>query len=447
MTEGNAPDLIVIGAGSGGLSVAERAAEYGARVVVIERDRIGGTCVNVGCVPKKIMWFGAHVAHVLEDAAGYGYAVEHQPVDWTTLVARRERYIARNNEWYAGHLERRGVQIVRGHARFVGERTVEVDGRRLSAPHVTIATGGAPEIPQVPGAELGITSDGFFALDHCPRSVAVAGAGYIAVELACMLRAFGAEVTLMVRHDEPLRSFDAMLREALVERMQGDGIELVRRTRVRSLERSGEHIHVRHDQGEHRVESFIWAVGRAPTTAGLDLQATGLAAAPDGTIPTDLKQNTSRPGLYAVGDVTGRAPLTPVAIAAGRRLGDRLFGGRPDRHLDYELIPTVVFSHPPIGTAGLTEDEARERHGEVRVYTTRFTSMYDSFTPKRVATSMKLVCAGPEQRVVGCHIFGPGADEMLQGFAVAMRMGATKRDFDDTVAIHPTSAEELVTMR
>ncbi|HXH03899.1 MAG TPA: glutathione-disulfide reductase [Candidatus Competibacteraceae bacterium] len=442
-------DLIVIGAGSGGLSVAERAARHGARVAIVEAGRLGGTCVNVGCVPKKVMWNAASLAHALDDATGYGFRLSRQGHDWAALKAARDRYVHGINDWYVGYLAEAGVELIRGHARFQDARTVAVDGTHYAASHIVIATGGRPAVPAVAGAELGITSDGFFELERCPRRVAVVGAGYIAVELAGMLHALGAEVSQLIRGEQVLRSFDALLRECVTAQLQADGIKLITGTRMQALEPLADGaLRVRHAYGELETDCLLWAIGRRPNTDTLDLTAAGVATNADGTIPTDPWQATNVPGIYAIGDVTGRYPLTPVAIAAGRRLADRLFGGQPQRKLDYEHIATVVFSHPPIGTVGLTEEEARTRHGDaVKVYSTRFTSMYHVFTPHRVETAMKLVCAGPEQRIVGCHVFGPGADEMLQGFAVAIRMGATKRDFDDTIAIHPTSAEELVTLR
>lgn len=445
-------DLIAIGAGSGGLSAAERAAEYGARCAIVERDdRLGGTCVNRGCVPKKVMWFAADVAHALDAAPGYGFTLGERDFDWAHLVAARERYIQGINDWYGNYLADSKIDLIRGSARFVDAHTLEVGGERYSADHIVIAPGGQPDVPEVPGAEHGLTSDGFFELEDQPRRVVVVGAGYIAVELAGLLNALGSEVTMLLRRDHFLSSFDAMLRETLMEQMVIDGVTIVPRVSVERVERGGDgKLTVRCQGGVvlEQHDALIWAVGRSPLSAGLDLAAAGVQSDPQGFIPTDAYQNTNVPGVYAVGDVTGRAPLTPVAIAAARRLADRLFDNRPERHLDYESIPTVIFSHPPIGTVGLSEGRARELHGEaVKVYQTRFTDMYHSLAAHQQRTAMKLVCVGAEERVVGCHIIGKGADEMLQGFAVAVRMGATKKDFDNTVAIHPTSSEELVTLR
>ncbi len=444
-------DLIAIGGGSGGLSVAERAAAYGAKCAVVESGKIGGTCVNVGCVPKKVMWFGANLAHALEDAKDYGFDLQSNGFDWNHLVTKRENYIAGINSWYHNYLADSNIDELQGFASFVDAHTLDVDGKQYSAKHIVISPGTTPTVPDIPGAEHGITSDGFFALEQCPKKVAIVGSGYIAVELAGVLNALGSDVTMFLRKQHVLREFDAMLRETLLEQMLDQGIDILARTQIRKIiKQSDGSLSIIDDKGNTTdgYNEIIWAIGRHPNTDGMNLDAINLERDADGFIQTDLFQNTSVEDVFALGDVTGRAPLTPVAIAAGRRLGDRLYNNQKDRHLDYKMIATAVFSHPPIGTVGLTEDEARKEHGDaVKIYQTRFTAMYNSMTRHEVPTAMKLVCIGAQEKVVGCHIIGPGADEMLQGFAVAMRMGATKKDFDDTVAIHPTSAEELVTMR
>ncbi|HOW75057.1 MAG TPA: glutathione-disulfide reductase [Candidatus Competibacteraceae bacterium] len=444
-------DLIVIGGGSGGLSVAEQAARHGTRCALIEAGRLGGTCVNVGCVPKKIMWYAAHLAHALDDAAGYGFRLDYFGFNWRKLQVARDAFVHNINEWYLGYLANAGVELIRGFGRFVDAHTLDVTGEVYTADHIVIATGGHPQVPELSGAEFGITSDGFFELKSCPPRAAIVGSGYIAVELAGMLHALGSEVTLLVRKDQVLRPFDALLREQLMERLHEDGITVLTRTQVRAVARLANSALSLDCEGQAsvlHVDTLIWAIGRAPNTNALNLAAAGVATQPNGSIPTDPLQNTNVPGVYAIGDVTERFHLTPVAIATGRRLADRLFGGHPERRLSYENIPTVVFSHPPIGTVGLTEEEARSQFGStVKIYQTQFRPMYHAFTTRQPQTAMKLVCVGPEEKIVGCHLIGEGADEMLQGFAVAIRMGATKRDFDDTVAIHPTGAEELVTMR
>jgi glutathione reductase (NADPH) len=445
-------DLITIGGGSGGVAVSNRAGSYGARCLLVEKGRLGGTCVNVGCVPKKIMWNGAQLAHALEDAADYGFRLAGREFDWAALKRERDRHVRDLNGHYAKYLASNKVEVIAGEARFVAPRSIDVAGRRYSADHVVIATGGHPIVPDLPGADFGITSDGFFELERLPRKVAIVGAGYVAAELSGVLHALGSEVTVVLRRERLLMSFDPLLRETLMEHMRADDIEFVTNTQLVGLEKDAHGALTLLCSSGTRIGGFdtaIWAIGRAPNTAGLDLNATGLAVDELGFLPADAFQETRVAGIYAIGDVAGRAALTPVAIAAGRRLADRLFGGSRERKLVYENIPTVIFSHPPIGTVGLSEPEALQRYpaDQLKVYQARFTPMYHAFTTRKVKTAMKLIVAGPEETVVGCHIIGPGADEMLQGFAVAVRMGATKRDFDDTVAIHPTVAEELVTLR
>lgn len=444
-------DLIVIGGGSGGLACAQRAAEYGARALLVESHRLGGTCVNVGCVPKKVMWNAAMIAHAIHDAHDYGFDATLLGHDWAQLRRKRDEYIARLNGIYERNLATRKVELLRGRARFVAADTVEVDGRRHSAPHVVIATGGRPSLPRIPGAELGISSDGFFELGARPGSVAIVGSGYIAVELAGVFSALGTHTTLVLRRERVLRGFDAMLGDNLMKSMRDEGVEILTGAVPSALARNAQgelELALADGRSAGAFDVVLWAIGREPAVADLNLAAAGLAPAVDGSITTDALQQTAVNGVYAIGDVTGRALLTPVAIAAGRRLSDRLFDAQRDRRLDYSLVPTVIFSHPPIGTVGLTEAEARARHGDaVRIYTSGFVPMYHAMTTRKPRAEMKLVCVGTEQRIVGLHVIGAGADEMLQGFAVAIRMGATKRDFDDTIAIHPTSAEEFVTMR
>jgi glutathione reductase (NADPH) len=443
-------DLISLGGGSGGLACAQRAAEFGAKTAVIESQRLGGTCVNVGCVPKKVMWNAASVALSLADAKDYGFGVTPAGNDWPMLKRKRDAYVLRLNGIYERNLAAKGVTYVRGAARFVAQHVVEVNGMRLTAPHIVIATGGNPIVPALPGAEHGITSDGFFALEQRPARVAIIGSGYIACELAGAFHELGSEVEMFTRKDRLLTSFDVMLGKSLMREMHEQGIKIHPNVLPVALRAAADRktLVVQGGAEFSGFDCVLWAVGRAPNSAPLDLSKAGVAVDDGNFVITDDFQNTNVPGVYAIGDVTGRAQLTPVAIAAGRRLSDRLFGGNTDRHLDYRMIPSVVFTHPPIGTVGANEAQARAQYGDaVRVYVADFTPMYHAMTSRKTRTDMKLVCVGAEQRIVGCHIIGSGADEMLQGFAVAIRMGATKRDFDDTVAIHPTSAEELVTMR
>jgi glutathione reductase (NADPH) len=443
-------DLLVVGGGSGGLAHAQRAAEYGANAAVVEHGPLGGTCVNVGCVPKKVMWYAAHYAHQLQHAKDYGYEVAVAGHDWASLKARRDSYVKRLNGIYESNLDKRGVTYIAGDARFVDANTVVVDGVEYQAERLVVATGGQPMVPDIPGAELGFTSDGFFELESQPQKVLIAGSGYVAVELAGIFSGLGSETQLIIRKDSVLRSFDKMLSGELMKTMQKNGIVLETRVIPAAARKTEDGIVVTANDGREfgPVDALLWAIGRSPNTATLDLAKAGINMDEHGFVPTDEMQQTNLEHVHAIGDVTGRAALTPVAIAAGRRLADRLYGGMDDRHLDYRLIPTVIFSHPTIGTVGMTEEEARSHYGDdVKIYTSEFTPMFYALGEDKQRSVMKLITAGENERVVGCHVFGDGADEMLQGFAVAMRMGATKKDFDDTVAIHPTNAEEIVTMR
>ena len=441
-------DLLVLGGGSGGLAVAEKAAAFGRKVGVIEEKRLGGTCVNNGCVPKKVMWYAANLAHAVKDAPDFGVHARLEHIDWEKLVQGRENYIAMINRFWDGYVEDLGIDHIRGRGRFVDRHHVEVDGEVYSAEHIVIATGGQPIVPPLPGSDLGITSDGFFQLAKRPDRVAIIGGGYIGVELAGVLRALGSEVTLVTLDDRILNLFDPMISEILHREMTREGIEIHTDFQVSRLA-EGEQGLIVHGAGQdlEGFDTVIWAVGRRPNTASLNLQAAGVSVLGNGVIPVDEYENTNQPGIYAIGDITGRVQLTPVAIAAGRRLAERLFNHRPEAKMDYENIPSVVFSHPPVATIGLTEQQAREEHCPVTVYQSDFTPMRYALSEQGVTTALKLICAGKEEKVVGIHIIGDSADEMMQGFAVAVKMGATKADFDRTVAIHPSSAEELVTMK
>ncbi|WP_392565863.1 glutathione-disulfide reductase [Utexia brackfieldae] len=445
-------DYIAIGGGSGGIASANRAASYGKKCAIIEAKLLGGTCVNVGCVPKKIMWHAAQIAEAVHNyAADYGFDVSVNQFNWQKLVESRQGYIDRVHQSYDRVLNNNHVDVIQGYARFVDKHTVEVNGKQYTADHILIAVGGKPTIPNIPGAEYGITSDGFFELTQLPKRVAIVGAGYIACEIAGVLHALGAETHQFVRMETPLRSFDPLIIETLVEVIKAEGHHLHNFSVPKSIEKNADNSYRLHLQdGQHYdIDCLIWAIGREPATEGMNLDAAGIKTNQWGFIEVDKYQNTNVAGIYSVGDDTEAAALTPVAVAAGRRLSERLFNHKPDEHLDYSNIPTVVFTHPPIGTVGLTEPQAIEAYGaeNVKIYRSSFTAMYTAVTAHRQPCRMKLVCAGKEEKIVGIHGIGYGMDEILQGFAVALKMGATKKDFDNTIAIHPTAAEEFVTMR
>ena len=445
-------DYIVIGGGSGGIASANRAAMHGAKVILFEGKEVGGTCVNVGCVPKKVMWYGAQVAETLHRYAGeYGFDVTINKFDFATLKANRQAYIDRIHGSYERGFDSNGVERVYEYARFVDPHTVEVAGERYTAPHILIATGGHALYPNIPGSEYGITSDGFFELDEVPKRTAVIGAGYIAIEVAGVLNALGSDTHLFVRKDRPLRTFDKDIVDVLVDEMAKSGPTLHTHANVTEVVKNADDsLTISFDNGETiTVDCLIWAIGRAANTSGFGLEKTGVKLTEKGTIYSDEFENTSVPGIYALGDVTGKLDLTPVAVKAGRQLSERLFNNKADAKLDYTDVATVVFSHPVIGSVGLTEEKAIAKYGEenIKVYKSSFTPMYTALGDNRQPSTMKLVTLGEDEKIIGLHGIGYGVDEMIQGFSVAIKMGATKADFDNTVAIHPTGSEEFVTMR
>lgn len=465
-TPGEKYDVVFIGGGSGGSAGSRRAALHGAKTAIIEESgKLGGTCVNVGCVPKKIMWHAADIADKLRHAAdGYHFKLPQDgpQFTWATFKPQRDAYIRWLNGIYDKNITGEGVAYHAGHAKLTSPTSIEIkreDGTTYSinTDKVVLATGGRPTMSsdnEIPGASLGIDSDGFFALDDQPKRVAVVGAGYIAVELAGVLNTLGSETHLIARYDKVLRTFDPSLQDVLLPWMQHTGINFHGNTKVLKVEgQPGGPLTVHLSTGKTlEVDTLLWAIGRKANTEDLGLEDVGIKVDKTGSVVVDEWQETNVKGVFSIGDVQGKALLTPVAIAAGRRLSNRLYGGEQFKNdkLDYHNIPTVVFSHPPIGTVGLTEPQAREKYGDaVKIYKSSFRALYFSMIPAdhKEPSLFKLVVVGPEERVVGVHVIGMGSDELLQGFAVAVKMGATKRDFDDTVAIHPTSAEELVTLR
>lgn len=445
-------DYIVIGGGSGGIASANRAAMHGVKVILFEGKEVGGTCVNVGCVPKKVMWYGAQVAETLHRYAGeYGFDVTINKFDFARLKANRQAYIDRIHGSYERGFDSNGVERVYEYARFVDPHTVEVAGERYTAPHILIATGGHALYPNIPGSEYGITSDGFFELDEVPKRTAVIGAGYIAVEVAGVLNALGSDTHLFVRKDRPLRTFDKDIVDVLVDEMAKSGPTLhTHANATEVVKNTDDSLTISFDNGETiTVDCLIWAIGRAANTSGFGLEKTGVKLTEKGTIYSDEFENTSVPGIYALGDVTGKLDLTPVAVKAGRQLSERLFNNKADAKLDYTDVATVVFSHPVIGSVGLTEEKAIAKYGpeNIKVYKSSFTPMYTALGDNRQPSTMKLVTLGDDEKIIGLHGIGYGVDEMIQGFSVAIKMGATKADFDNTVAIHPTGSEEFVTMR
>lgn len=442
-------DLIAIGAGSGGLAAVTRATQLGASCAIIEPGLLGGTCVNVGCVPKKIHWLAANLGDTLKHANDFGYSSVSAALDWNTLVTKRQAYIEKLHGHYQKRLDQNGITLIRERAQFISPHVVQAGETQLTAPHIIIATGGTPTLPKGIDRSLALDSDGFFALTSLPNRVAVVGAGYIAVELAGMLKSYGCDTTLVFRHETVLREFDPFLSKCLIDAYTEQGIILQPYHVPENLTGSPGNLtlHCVNKPALAGFNAVIFATGRHPNTVALNLPLTGVEVNKHGAIVVDKYQNTTIKGLYAIGDVTGQVALTPVAVAAGRRLAMRLFDNQPESHLDYDNIPSVVFSHPPLGAVGMTEPEAHKQFpNAVKVYQTAFTPMCQAFSPTPVKTGMKLVTHAESGKVLGCHLFGDNVDEILQGFAVAIKMGATKSDFDQTVAIHPTSAEELVTL-
>lgn len=442
-------DLIVIGGGSGGLAGAFRAASYGAKVAMLEPGALGGTCVNVGCVPKKAMWLAADLAEHLAAARGFGFALpDHAPLSWQQLLLRRSCYIENIHAAYRRRLDAAGITVLPERGSLTSEPgVVRAGDLAWRAPRILLATGGHPLKPPVPGAELGGVSDDFFALTEPPTRVAIIGGGYIGVELASVLQALGSRVALFVRQPRLLPNFDREITEKLAESFRQAGIELHFDCEANALEGETGAVQVVTGDGVRHgpFDRALFATGRGANSAGLGLDEAGITCNRRGQVEVDAWQATSRGDVFAVGDLTAQPALTPVAIAGARRLMDRLYGGDAESRLELPQVPTVVFAHPPIASIGLSEEAAREAHGDaVQVYRADFRPMLQALSDGHRRCLYKLVCVGDDEQVIGLHLIGPGSDEILQGFAVAMRKGITRRDLRDTLAIHPTSAEELV---
>jgi glutathione reductase (NADPH) len=440
-------DLFTIGAGSGGVAASRRAGSYGARVGICEARRVGGTCVLRGCVPKKLLVYASHVRDEIEDARGFGWTIGEASLDWGKLIEAKNKELDRLNGIYVRMLRDSGVEIVEGRARLIDDHTVDVSGRRITANHILIATGSYPVRPDIPGADLGICSDQALDLPSLPKRALIVGGGYIAVEFAGILNAAGVEVTLLVRGDNILRGFDSDVRSALSEEIRKRGVSILCETLMRSVEREGDCMSVRLAGGEIlETDLILFATGRVPCTTGLGLEETGVKLNERGAIVVDPSSRTCVPSIFAVGDVTDRINLTPVAIAEGRAVAETLFNNNP-MQMDHADVPSAVFSSPPVGSVGLSEGEARRKYGKIVVYRSRFRPMKHTLSGREERTMMKLVVERSSGRVLGAHMVGPDAPEIIQGVAIAIRCGATKRQFDATIGIHPTAAEEFVTMR
>ncbi|BCX50490.1 glutathione reductase [Comamonas testosteroni] len=441
-------DFLVIGGGSGGVRASRVAAGLGARVAVVEAAQLGGTCVNVGCIPKKLLSHAAHFSQLAEEARGFGWQLEQPRFDWPVLIANKDREIERLNGVYGRMLAGAGVAVIHGRAELSGPHSVQVNGQTLLARHILIATGGTPSLPDIPGIEHAITSNEAFHLPQLPRRVVVVGGGYIAVEFASIFNGLGAETTLLHRRQQLLRGFDADLGLHLGQEMAQLGVNFRWEDEIQAIDKQADGLHLQLRSGEQLVvDCVMYATGRVPLIEGLGLEAAGVKVSDQGAIEVDPHFCSNVPSIHAVGDVVDRMALTPVALAEGSVVAHRLFGEGDKSAPDYELVPTAVFSHPQVGTVGLSEEAARVRFGAVQVFQSSFRPLTNRMGAEPENVFLKLIVSKADQRVRGVHMVGEGAGELMQGFAVALQCGATKQQFDATIGIHPTVAEELVTMR
>jgi glutathione reductase (NADPH) len=445
-------DLLVLGGGSGGLSAATQSASYGAKVALINSGPLGGTCVNSGCVPKKITWYAGQLAEAYRVGSDYGFQSSPLKFDFEILVNHRKQFIKKLNQFYEDRLQKNNIHYIKGSGVFLNPNTIAVNETSYTANHIIIATGCYPSRPNIAGIEFGIDSDGFFDLTYQPKKIAIIGGGYIAVELASMLNQLGSEVKLLVRKDKPLRQFDHFLSDTLVEIMMKQGIQFLPHHEPTKIVRDTHGqltIHCHDKKTVSDVDTILFAIGRTPRTHELNLQAATIKTDDTGYIVTNKWETTNISHIYAIGDITGKKLLTPVAIAAGKKLSMRIFGNQNDAYLDYDNIPTVIFTHPPIGSVGMSEQTAIDQYGrdQLTIYQNQFNPLFYALGEHNIPSRIKLITLKESEKIIGCHIIGQNSDEILQGFSVAIKMGATKQDFDNTVAIHPTSAEELVTMK
>jgi len=440
-------DMFTIGAGSGGVASSRRAGSYGARVAICEESRVGGTCVIRGCVPKKLLVYGAQFADAFADAAGFGWMVPVPSFDWSALIEAKDREIERLSQIYRTMLKNSGVELIEGRGVLVDPHTVEINGRAYTADKILIAAGSHPTVPDIPGIEHVISSNEALDLAVLPRRIVIVGGGYIAVEFAGIFNGFGSEVVELIRRDELLYGFDDDVRVALAQEMRGRGVEIHARTQVTRIEKAPHGYSVYTTMGqEFSADVVMYATGRNPNTKGLGLAEIGVETRGNGAVAVDEWSRSTVPNIYAIGDVTDRINLTPVAIAEGRALAETLYNDNPIK-MDHANVPSAVFSQPPIGAVGLTEEEARRQYGEIDIYCARFKPMKNTLSGRDERTLMKMVVDARTERVLGCHMLGPDAPEILQGLAIAVKCGASKRMFDETVGIHPSAAEEFVTMR
>jgi glutathione reductase (NADPH) len=439
--------MITIGAGSGGVASSRRAGSYGAKVAIVEELRVGGTCVLRGCVPKKLLVYGSQFSDAFADAEGFGWSVPTPAFDWPSLIAAKDKELDRLNQIYINMLNNSGVEIFDGRGVVVDPHTVEIAGKRYTAENILIATGGHPTAPNIPGIEHVISSNEALDLPKLPKKIVIVGGGYIAVEFAGIFNGFGVEVVEMIRREDLLYGFDDDLRVSLAQEMRTRGVEIMTKVQVSRIEKNAHGYTVCTSAGDEVTADIVmYATGRGPNTKGLGLQEVGVAMKENGAVKVDEWQRTSVPNIYAVGDVTDRINLTPVAIGEGRAIAETLYNNNPVK-MDHADVPSAVFSQPPIGTVGLTEEQARRQYGDIDIYCARFRPMRNILAGRDERTFMKLVVDARTDRVLGCHMLGADAPEIIQGLAVAIKCGASKRMFDQTVGIHPSAAEEFVTMR